>query len=189
MQYNDDLKERLYRSKNPEEVSKFYDLFSDRDALINWMKSRPASKAKITTFEGNTDVVVVIPTIDVKGEFAQRCINEIYTGLYIVIVESGYNDYLFNIARNSNLGIIEALKVNPKWIILSSDDMIEAEPIQILIDQLSKLNHNAIDVLFTSPPGRIHSLHGFLGKPRFTYKFLINIMNRYRRKLYELNVK
>ncbi len=105
------------------------------------------------------------------------------------MVESGYNDFFFNVARNVNLGIEEALRVNPKWVIVSSDDMVRAEPISNLTRQLSRIDQESIDVVFTDPQGKIHSLRGFLGSPRFTYRIAIQFAGKYRREMHKLNVK
>jgi hypothetical protein len=189
MSKQDDILEELFRSKNPADVVKFYDFFPEREELIDWMRMRPHSSANIHTINGDTDYAVVIPTIDINGKFSRKCIDEIYKGLYVVVVESGHNDFFFNIARNTNLGIEEAMKVNPKWIILSTDDMVKAEPIYNLTQQLSKIGNENVDVVFTRPQGKIHSLRGFLGSPRSTYRIAIQFADKYRRAMYKLNVK
>ena len=55
-------------------------------------------------------------------------------------MESGSpNDPYFNYAHNCNNGIKIALKYNPKWIVISNDDMIEVDDVDMLRRELMDL--------------------------------------------------
>ena len=140
MQEELDELNRLFTSKNVDDVIKFYDHFDTAEQLIQWMKNRPSAPMKIYEVEGDKDVVVVIPTANHDGEYAKNCANEIFKGQQIVFVES--NGPFFNYARSCNFGLKYALKYNPKWIILSNDDVLEAGATVNLKKELLKLDYN-----------------------------------------------
>ena len=129
---------RLFTSKNVEDVIKFYDHFDTAEQLIEWMKNRPSAPMQIYKQEGEKDIVVVIPTADHNGELANNC-KEIFKGLQIVFIES--NGPFFNYARSCNYGLKYALKYNPKWIILSNDDILHSDSIDKLTSNLFKIDH------------------------------------------------
>ena len=141
----DDLN-RLFTSKNVEDVIKFYDHFDTAEQLIEWMKNRPTAQMKIYEVEGDKDIVVVIPTANHEGELAKNCANNIFKGQQIVFVES--SGPFFNYARSCNYGLKYALKYNPKWIILSNDDVVSADNFNKLADELQKSKAN--DVIYVA---------------------------------------
>ena len=148
---------RLLISHDPRDLLKFYDAFKDSESLIGWMKNRPSGRAIIQPVDGNGDtVVVVILTTDFSGKLASSC-RDIFRGLQIVFVESGTGDPYFNYSRNCNLGVSYALGYNPKWIVLSNDDVTQIDNISVLVKGLSKTNNTFSDAVFTKPPGRLHS--------------------------------
>ncbi|MGC8567588.1 MAG: hypothetical protein ACP5M8_08110 [Caldisphaera sp.] len=139
----------LFTSNDPEDILKFYDYFDDRDQLIKWMRERPKGNYRIVEFnKENNEIIVVIPTMDVNGKFALNCRNEIFKGLHIIFVESGHSNYYFNYAHNCNAGIKKAMEYNPKWILLSNDDMYKIYDIEILIKELNVAQEKGIDLAF-----------------------------------------
>jgi GT2 family glycosyltransferase len=111
--------------------------------------------------------------MDVNGKFALNCRNEIFKGLHIIFVESGYNNYYFNYAHNCNAGLKKAMEYNPKWIIVSNDDMYKIDPPEKLKEELSKLNNNKkIDFVLTVDPSKYQLMYRLIGKPRITKTFL-----------------
>jgi GT2 family glycosyltransferase len=179
----------LFTSNDPEDILKFYDYFDNRDQLIKWMRERPKGNYRIVEFnKENNDIVVVIPTMDVTGKFALTCRNEIFKGLHIIFVESGYNNYYFNYAHNCNAGIKKAMEYNPKWIILSNDDMYKIDDVSVLKKEILNLNGKKFDVLIPTPALR-NAYTIFLGKPRKTIKIirlLYNFkLNKYLISLYK----
>ena len=128
-----DYRNNLFTSNDPEKIIEFYNGFHNRDQLIQWMKERPKGASYIHEVEGNKDIIVVIPTADFNGKYARTCREEIFKGLHMVFVESGENpDPYFNYAHNCNVGIKRAMEYNPKWVVVSNDD-IKTERIENLI--------------------------------------------------------
>ena len=113
------------------------------------MKERPKGASYIHEVEGNKDIIVVIPTADFNGKYARTCREEIFKGLHMIFVESGGNpDPYFNYAHNSNVGIKRAMEYNPKWVVVSNDDMYKIDENEKLWDCLVELNNNRTDMLF-----------------------------------------
>ena len=138
---------KLFTSKNVEDVIKFYDHFDTAEQLIEWMKNRPSAPMKIYEVEGEKDIVFVIPTANHEGELAKNCANNIFKGQQIIFVES--NGPFFNYARSCNYGLKYALKYNPKWIVLSNDDMYKIDEFSVLKNKLLEIND--ADVVFVTP--------------------------------------
>ena len=137
-----DYHNSFFMSNDPKKILEFYDHFKNREELIRWMKERPHGATYIHEVEGDKDIVVVIPTSDFNGKFAKTCRNEIFKGLHMIFVESGgIGDFYFNYAHNCNAGIKKALEYNPKWIILSNDDIEKIHPIELLIKELNNFNN------------------------------------------------
>ena len=165
---------RLFTSRNVDDIIKFYDHFDNAGQLIEWMKNRPSAPMQIYEVEGDKDIVIVIPTSNHDGEYAKNCANEIFKGQQIVFVES--NGPFFNYARSSNYGLKYALKYNPKWIVLSNDDMYKTDDVSILKSELSKMVGKA-DIVFTIPP-KHHSHDISIYKQRLLL-LLYRRINRY----------
>lgn len=175
-----------FTSENYESVANFYSNFSDSVDLIEWMKSREDGRADIFEIDGDTSIVVVIPTQDHEGKYSSVCKSEIFKGLHIVFVESGVGDPLFNYARNSNIGIQAALKLEPDWIIQSNDDMFKIDDVAVLRKELSNSDNRKYDTLFTSPPGKYHSHTEGIGMRngiRNLYYGVVSHAHRVRRNL------
>ncbi len=183
---------RLFTSKNVVDVIKFYDHFENTKQLIEWMRNRPSAPMKIYEVEGDKDIVIVIPTADHNGKLAQNCINSMFNGQQIIFVES--NGPFFNYARSCNFGLKYALKYNPKWIILSNDDVIKVDHFSKLKNALSYIDCESTDVVYIkhpnsrSPPlwiAKGNSLLKFirliLGKK---YRNYTHIANRFSIKYY-----
>ena len=149
-----DYKNNYFISKDQEKIIQFYKSFADRDDLIEWMKERPKGSCEIREVEGEEDIIVVIPTTDFDGKYAKTCREEIFKGMHIIFVVSGKGNHYFNYAHNCNVGIKKSLEYNPKWIIISNDDMYKVDDPEKLIQELSELP-NDVDVVYTiSPEGR-----------------------------------
>ena len=156
---------RLFTSKNVEDVIKFYDHFDTAEQLIEWMKNRPSAPMKIYEVEGEKDIVVVIPTANHEGELAKNCANNIFKGQQIVFVES--NGPFFNFARSCNYGIKYSLKYKPKWIIISNDDMYKIDDIKLLKKQLNLVSVSTDVCSVSELPEHCHSSEIWVTKPSF----------------------
>jgi hypothetical protein len=131
---------------------------------------------KIVEFnKEENDIIVVIPTIDVNGKFAKTCREEIFKGLHIIFVESGIGNYYFNYAHNCNAGIKKAMEYKPKWIVLSNDDMYKIDDVDVLVKELSKLDPEKIDSVFTNE-SPYHSYFMNIGQLRKYTSILIKII-------------
>jgi hypothetical protein len=137
----------------------FYNGFENRDQLIQWMKNRPKGVANIHEVEGDKEIIVVIPTADFNGKYAMGCRDNIFKGLHIVFVESGgIRDFYFNFAHNCNVGIKKAMEYNPKWIIVSNDDMHIFDGIDVVKRQLVKLDEGIVNQVFLKPQSDYYSV-------------------------------
>ena len=136
-----DYRNNIFLSENSKDILEFFNGFEDRDHLIEWMKERPKGTATVHEVEGNKSIIVVIPTADFNGKYAKECRENIFKGFHIIFVESGeFPDPYFNYAHNCNVGIQVALKYNPKWVIISNDDMEAVDSVEKLKAELSKIN-------------------------------------------------
>lgn len=139
-----DYRNNLFISNKEQRLFDFYESFPSSEFLIKWMKERPRGKTTIYECSGNKDIVVVIPTSDYNGHFARTCRDIVFKGLQIIFVESGFpKDNYFNYAYSCNAGISRALQLNPKWVVISNDDMEEIDGVSKLIYELENSNYDA----------------------------------------------
>lgn len=103
---------------------------------------------EIKEIQGDKYAIVVIPTKDINGEYAKTDL-EIFKGLHIIFVVN--KNGTFNFSQAINRGVEKALKYNPKWIILSNDDMYKIDDIAKLINELKV--SESYDTLFFPKTG------------------------------------
>jgi hypothetical protein len=182
-----DYLNNLFTSKDPEDILRFYDYFENRDQLIKWMMERPKGNYRIVEFnKDENDIIVVIPTIDVNGKFAKTCREEIFKGLHIIFVESGgFKDYYFNFAHCVNLGIKKAMEYNPKWIIYSGDDMYKIDDVEILKNELSKIDYKDYKVVFAKE-SNYHTIPCYIYKFNYFFDVLLLLYKKY---FYQLKIR
>ena len=179
-----DYRNSNFTSQNPNKIIEFYDSFKNRDDLIEWMRERPKGVANIYEVDGNREIVVVIPTADFNGEYARECRENVFNGLHIVFVESGgRGDFYFNYAHNFNVGIRKAMECSPKWVVVSGDDIIKVDPIDKLINGLSKMDNSKVDAVFTFPAS-YHSAPMILCRPNILFKTAIKIFRFFSPRVY-----
>ncbi|MGC8484002.1 MAG: hypothetical protein ACP5OE_10215, partial [Thermodesulfobium sp.] len=143
-----DYRNNYFLSNDPNKIIQFYDSFDNRDEVIEWMKERPKGSCEIREVDGDKNIIVVIPTADFDGKYAKNCREEIFKGLHIVFVVSGKNNFYFNYAHNCNVGIKKALEYNPKWIVISNDDMKKIDDCKKLIFELRNVDKE-YSIVFT----------------------------------------
>ncbi|MGC8483824.1 MAG: hypothetical protein ACP5OE_09305, partial [Thermodesulfobium sp.] len=136
---------------------------------------------EIREVDGDKDIIVVIPTADFDGKYAKNCREEIFNGLHIVFVVSGKNNFYFNYAHNCNVGIKKALEYNPKWIVISNDDMYKINEITVLKDSLNSLNETKTSIVFINK-GLFHEYPARIAQPRFFRDLLFFTLGKLRRK-------
>jgi GT2 family glycosyltransferase len=87
-------------------------------------------------------------------------------------VESGgKGDFYFNYAHNCNVGIKKAMEYNPKWVVVSNDDMVKMDDVKVMkmeIDRIERSELNQVQVIFAKK-GIYHSRYIKLGKQNFLY--------------------
>ena len=125
----------------------FYNCFQNGEELIKWMKERPKGNCKIREIDGYKEIIIVIPTVDTDAKFARNCQESIFKGLHIIFMESGHNNFYFNFAHNCNLGLRKAMECNPKWVVVSNNDMYKIDAVSVLIDNLKLLDNNSYTAL------------------------------------------
>ena len=184
----DDYRNNYFTSKDHDKILDFYNSFTTRDEIIDWMKRRPEGNCSIIEVGGNKDVIVVIPTMDADSKLARNCKENIFKGLHIIFVESGYDNLYFNYAHNCNIGIRRAMEYNPKWVVISNDDMYQIDKVEILLNKLSLLDNNQIFMVLTKEPGLLHSLTEHLGESTPMRRFLTLILPKTREK-YQIEKK
>ena len=164
-----DYRNNYFINSDPDKIIEFYNSFSDKSQLFDWMKERPKGNYVIKEVEGSTEIIVVIPTIDVDGQYAKNCKDNIFKGLHIIFVESGYDNFYYNYAHNCNAGIKKALEYNPKWIIVSNDDMNKIDDIDVLTDFLKEKDPDDVSIVYPLKNEK-HSVDTRLTYMGFTFK-------------------
>ena len=177
----DEMNEK-FLSSNIDDLISFYNFFHNRKELVDWMQHRPKSEPTIHRVSGENDIVVVIPTADANSKRLKLCSERIFSGLNQIIVESVKPlDKYFNYSHNVNIGVSEAIKTNPKWIIISNDDMVPGDPPHRLISEIRSHDSDLEYALFTRPEGEYHSFQRFIGQPNMLYSIATKLHpNRYR---------
>lgn len=157
---------KLFMSKNPEDIFNFYSYFERTEDLVKWMTERHRIIDNVNVIESNeNDIVVVIPTTSFDGNNALDCRNTIFPGSTIVFVSSGDNNPDFNYAYSCNVGIKKALEYDPEWIVLSNDDMIKEDHPDILKEELHGIDSEETDIVFTKNSDNMyHSYPVVLGE-------------------------
>lgn len=179
-----DILNKLFMSKNFQDLKKFYSYFDNSAELITWMRNRPNGAAKIIEVEGDKDIIVVIPTANFEGKLAKKCKDEVFQGLHVIFVESlkPYDPY-FHLERNVNIGIKKALEYSPKWVVYSNDDVYKIDPPSKLQSLLSSLNESKYDVVFTTP-SKYHSIPVRLSQSRLSRNILFALTRERRYQLF-----
>ncbi len=172
-----DYRNNYFTSNDTSKIIDFYEGFENRDQLIKWMKERPKGVANIHEVEGDKDIIVVITTADFNGKYAKECRENIFKGSHMVFVESGgREDFYFNFAHNVNTGIRKASEYEPKWVIISNDDMEKVNSLSKLREELNKIYDTTDKIILAKGKG-FHSRLIKIGYRTIFTKFLKYIGN------------
>ena len=163
----------LFVSDSLNDVLTFYSYFPNTEVLFEWMKKRPKGSCYFKDNGVESDIVVVIPTKNDKSRLAYNC-RDIFKGAKILFVESGERNPFFNYAHNCNEGLKKALDYDPKWILLSNDDMLKIDDFSVLRSQLNKIDRTNTKIVYTNP-SRYHSIPVCFGPQKFTRKILFSL--------------
>ena len=179
-----DYRNALFTSKDPRKIVSFFNSFESREQLIEWMEERPKGVPWIREVEGDRDIIIVVPTADFDGKYAQACREEVFKGQHIIFVESGgKKDFYFNFAHYVNAGIKKAMDYDPKWIIYSGDDVYKVDDVSVLKKELDNTDSRRYDIIFLKPHPN-YSVPMYIGKKRLTYDILRVFVGRENGKLY-----
>ena len=171
-----DARNDLYLSDNEQDLLRFYDSFESAADLVAWMRNRPKGESSILRVEGrNNDIVVVIPTMSVNGNFAKTCLKT-FKGLELVFVESGAHNRYFNFAYNCNAGFRYVLdNLNPSWIVYSNDDMYAMDTPQILENELNNIVGEP-SIVFAGMHSHYHSYVSRFLQPTYAHYIMARII-------------
>jgi len=181
-----DYRNNYFLSNDPMKIIHFYQGFTSRDELVEWMKERPKGSCLIMEAKGEKDIIVVIPTADIEGEYAKRCRQEIFKGLHIIFVVSGKDNNYFNYSHNCNVGLKKAMEYNPKWVVVSNDDLYEIDKNDILRTSPLQINHKTIDTVFVTPTD-YHAYDAELSKSTIFRTILFIVLGKLR--IYQLRLE
>ena len=133
----------LYYHGTVSDLTVFYNHFHSIEELLEFFRSLPKGPVHLHQFNvaDSVNVICVVPTPDVKDENTVKFIKGM-SPISIVAVES--SGPFFNFAHSMNIGIEEALKKQPKWIILSNNDISPATSTSNLIRVLETDSDNDI---------------------------------------------
>ena len=114
--------EKKWSSKNPSELSDFFQEIRMPDEIERFMSGRQRNEVNIEIYSKSRDesIILVVPTQDYEGKNATAMKNA-FPDKTIVFVES--SGKFFNYAHSCNSGIQKALEFEPEWIIISNDDI------------------------------------------------------------------
>lgn len=149
----------LLFSKDVNEILKFYDNMQTPIDVVKFLKNIPNEpKRNILTVEGDTDIVIVVPTLDFNRNYAKHC-RQIFKGQQMIFLESKDKipHKFFNYGKTLNMGLNYALRYKPKWVIFCSDDVYKIDEFKKLKYQLQS-NESNCDMLFTRKPHVYHSV-------------------------------
>ncbi len=181
-----DYRNNYFTSDDPNKIIEFYNGFENRDQLIQWMRERPKGVANIHEVDGDKDIIVVIPTADFNGKYARECRENIFKGLHIVFVESGgKGDFYFNYAHNCNVGIKKAMEYNPKWVVVSNDDMKAVNNISTLVEELNTPDLDRVDLVLCKKRMAKESIT-YIGKSTFLRSILFHLYSNYTKNIKQI---
>ena len=180
-----DYKNNYFTSNDLIKIIEFYDGFEKREHLIQWMEERPTGVTNIFEVKGSNEIIVVIPTADFNGKYAKECRENIFKGLRLIFAESGgREDFYFNYSHNCNMGIKKAMEYNPKWIVVSNDDMQKVDNISTLVTELNEASNNDVAVCFSQGKRKKSSTHSYpmkIGKKTILYDITYFIFSKITR--------
>ena len=113
-------------------------------------------------------------------------VSPIFLGLHIIFVESG-RDYYFNYAHNCNIGVKKAMTYNPKWVVVSNDDMYKIDDVKKLRESLTKL-HDGCDIVFTNE-GIYHSRDVLISTRTIRRNLVVCLIGRLERSRLRMEKK
>lgn len=165
-----------FTGNDPNKIIEFYNGLENRDQFIKFMKERRNGVRNIHEVEGVKEISVVIPTADFNYKCEKECSENIFKGIQTVfVVDSGRGDFHFNIVHNTNVRMKKAMICNPKFLVVSNNDIMNGNPISKLGGESQKIEHKNTYAIFT-PPAPDHSTHSFLGISSLFFIFALKVL-------------
>ena len=165
--------DRLYFSDDINDIIKFYYCFNDAGDLIKWSRSRPSAEINIVEKEGDSEIVFIVPTPDIKDKLTINLLESI-KNFHAILVES--KGKYFNYARSVNKGVAIALKYNPRWIIISNNDIIIRDDIIKLYLKLLNIDNKKVNSVVGAGGPHVFKLC------KFTFLSNLLFLSKYRQK-------
>lgn len=167
--------EYLYNSENKLNWENFYKKLRTPTDAIEFSHSRqnPHYAIKIINNIGYPKLVVVMPTPDLHNRITKDTISR-FGNTCIVLVES--SGKYFNFAKSMNIGIQQALQLDPKWILLSNNDVYPIDNIEKFEFSLKKYQPVASVPVLNEP----HIIRPIITKwfePSYTEQQLMKIIS------------
>lgn len=176
-----------FMSDDIKEIVNFYDSFSSREQLIEWIKELPKSSPAVNII-GNqeSEVAVVIPTPAIDHPLALKCRDDVFEGLKLYF--SVDHSSLFNLSRSYNIGGKSlSHDKNIRWVIFSNVDMIRIDPSKKISKELSKLN-DRVKFCYAREDGS-HSYRVRIGEYTYLRKAIFNLLGKPRKLRSDLEKK
>lgn len=79
---------------------------------------------KISILKGDNNIAVITPTPDINRDLIKKFLNSINLNdpkPTVILIESSGKEFVFS--KSMNIGINEAFKLNPQYLLLSNDDV------------------------------------------------------------------
>src|SRR5207245_2697596 len=136
----------LFNGESVDDLCRFYENLADTRQLVEFCMWRRDQRGEPGIYVHNKDrpreTVVVVLTPRADDRYALDC-RKIFYNCPIIFVH-GTSPY-FNESYYFNVGIEEAQRYDPDWIILSSDDVYKVDDARILVEGLSRLDNREFD--------------------------------------------
>ena len=168
-----------FMSDDVKEILNFYDSFSNREELIEWIKDVPKSSPEVNII-GNqeSEVAVVIPTPAIDHPLALYCRDNVFEGLKLYF--SVDSSFLFNLSRSYNIGGKSLSNdKNIRWVIFSNVDMVRIDPSNKISKELSKLN-DRVKFCYAREDGS-HSYRVRIGEYTYLRKVTFSLLGKTRK--------
>lgn len=175
--------DKLYFSDNINDIIKFYYCFNDASELIKWSRSRPSAEINIVEKEGDSEVIFIVPTPDIKDKLTINLLESIKDSHTILVESKGK---YFNYARSVNKGVTIALKYNPRWIIISNNDIIIRDDMKKLYLKLLNIDNKKVNSVIGAGGPHAFKLC------KFTFLSNLLFLSKYKQKftiLKKFNIK
>lgn len=173
--------EKKWSSMKPGILSNFFREVVEPERLEDFMEKRPKTDVEFEIYSnsGDNGIVLVVPTPDSQGKNAST-LKDSFQDSTIVFVES--SGEFFNYAHSCNAGVKKALELNPRWIIISNDDIKLEKPPNDLFELMAQKN----DADFLIP---VNAKYTFITKSGFLSILLTSLTALFTGRIYQFKAQ